>query len=125
MAKRTPPWPAYPEWSTARYFSFLRSGLRSLSRKWPPIYQCLHNARRAYTGTNKRRKWEYNCKSCGGWFDAKQVAVDHRIPCGELNSHEDLPEFVRKLFCSADELDVLCHTCHDVKTKQEREERKK
>lgn len=35
-----------------------------------------------------------------------------------------LPEFVRKLFCSADELDVLCHTCHDVKTKQEREERK-
>lgn len=125
MARRTPPWPKYPEWTTSRYWTFLRSGLRSLSRKWPPIYQCLHDARRPYKGENKRKKWEYQCASCQEWFDAKSVAVDHRIPCGELNSYEDLPIFVERLFCGVDELDCLCHSCHDAKTKQEREDKKK
>ena len=125
MGKKTPQWPDYPAWTTSRYWTFLRSGLRSLSRKWPPIYEALHKARRPYTGTNKRKKWEYQCKCCSNWFDAKSVAVDHRVPCGELKCYDDLPGFVERLFCGVDKLDVLCHDCHDAKTKYEREEKKK
>ena len=33
--------------------------------------------------------------------------------------YDDLPKFVETLFCEQDNLQVLCKTCHDEKTKLE------
>jgi len=102
------------------FWSFIRSALRQKSRWWKPITECKMKARRAYKGPNKRQKFEYLCNSCKTWFPEKQINVDHMVGAGSLNCGQDLPGFVDRLFCEQDNLQVLCTTCHDHKTKLEK-----
>jgi 5-methylcytosine-specific restriction endonuclease McrA len=106
--------------TNAMFWSFIRSALRNKSRWWKPITQCRMNSRRAYKGTNKRQKFEYQCNKCKNWFPDKQIAVDHKVPAGSLNNGDDLKGFVERLFCEVEDLQVLCTGCHDVKTKLEK-----
>lgn len=103
------------------FWSFIRSALRQKSRWWKPITECKQKARRPYKGPNKRQKFEYQCKSCEQWFPDKKVNVDHIVPAGTLRTAADLPGFVERLFCEIDGLQVLCSTCHDKKTKSEKQ----
>ena len=103
------------------FWSFIRSALRQKSRWWKPITECKMKARRAYKGPNKRQKFEYLCNSCNRWFPEKQINVDHIVGAGSLNCGQDLPGFVDRLFCEQDNLQVLCTTCHDHKTKLEKQ----
>ena len=98
------------------FFTWLRSGLRSISRKHAPIYEALAAAKRPYVGDNPRQKVCYECAKCFKTYAAKEVAVDHRIDCGTLKCWDDVKTFMERLFCSKEGLDVLCHTCHDAKT---------
>jgi 5-methylcytosine-specific restriction endonuclease McrA len=102
------------------FWSFIRSALRQKSRWWKPITECKLKAKRAYKGPNKRQKFEYKCALCNNWFPEKQINVDHIKPAGSLNCAQDLPGFVERLFCEQDNLQVLCETCHDQKTKLEK-----
>ena len=102
------------------FWSFIRSALRQKSRWWKPITECKMKARRAYKGPSKRQKFEYQCNTCKSWFPEKQINVDHIVGAGSLNCKEDLPGFVERLFCELDNLQVLCTTCHDEKTKLEK-----
>ena len=102
------------------FWSFIRSALRQKSRWWKPITECKMKARRTYKGPNKRQKFEYLCNSCKTWFPDKQINVDHIVGAGSLNCGQDLPGFVDRLFCEQDNLQVLCTTCHDHKTKLEK-----
>lgn len=122
-APRTPPYPNYPTWSTSRFFGFLRSALRSAYNRWPPKFQVLAKARRPYEGNDKRTKWEFQCNDCKGWKKSSEVSVDHIIPAGSLNTFEDLPGFCQRLFCSEDDLQLLCKDCHQIKTNEERKQK--
>ena len=102
------------------FWSFIRSGLRQKSRFWKPVLLSKEKAKRMYQGPNKKQKYEYQCNSCKKWYAAKDVNVDHIIPAGELNCATDLPGFVERLFCEVDNLQVLCSSCHDVKSNSER-----
>lgn len=102
------------------FWSFIRSALRQKSRWWKPITQCKLQAKRPYKGPNKRQKFEYQCAQCLKWHADKHINVDHIIPAGSLNCANDLPGFVERLFCEADNLQVLCETCHNVKTQKEK-----
>jgi hypothetical protein len=101
-----------------KFWTWLRSGLRSMSRRYPPIYEALAAAKRPYSGPNKKQKVCYECAKCGTLESAKNVAVDHTIDCGKLASWEDVQGFMARLFCGKEGLAVLCHVCHDVKTYQ-------
>lgn len=101
-----------------RFFTWLRSGLRSMSRRYPPIYEALAAAKEPYVGDNVRQKFAYRCAACDGVFPAKMVAVDHRVDCGSLTSWQDVVGFMERLFCKKEGLDILCHSCHDCKTYQ-------
>ena len=107
------------------FWSFIRSALRQKSRWWKPITKCKLESRRAYKGPNKRQKFEYQCNECKNWFADKKINVDHIIPAGSLRCAQDLPGFVERLFCEVDNLQVLCSTCHDGKTKLEKNTLKK
>lgn len=109
---RTPPFKNYPEWSEARFWSFIRSALRSASNRYPVKYGVKNKAKRDYVGSNKRQKYEYLCALCNNYFPAKEVEVDHIVPAGKLSSYEDLPGFVERLFCAEDGLRVVCKPCH-------------
>lgn len=121
---RTPPFGNYPNWSTAKFWGFIRSGLRSTYNKWPPKWEVLSAAKRAYTGKGKQQKWEFRCSACDTYHKAKEVSVDHIVPAGSLNNFDDLPKFVERLFVGPEGLQVLCAVCHALKTKNEREEKK-
>lgn len=120
MATRTPPFAPYPDWSTAKFFGFLRSSLRSASSKWPPKYEVLLAARRPSQSENKRLKWEFHCNACGSWFPQKEVSVDHIVPVGSLKTWEDISPFCQRLFVGQAGLQVLCTGCHHTKTQEER-----
>lgn len=120
MGVKTPPYANYPAWTEARFWAFIRSGLRSMWSKWPPKFMVLKAARRDYKGSNKRLKYEFQCAHCSDWFPQKQISVDHVVPAGTLKSFDDVGPFLSRLLVAEDKLQCLCKTCHDRKTKDER-----
>jgi hypothetical protein len=102
------------------FWSYIRSALRQKSRFWKPITKAKMEARRPYRGPNKRQKFEYLCFICNKYYPQKHINVDHVVPAGSLNSAQDLPGFVERLFCEENNLQVLCTTCHDRKTKEDK-----
>lgn len=119
-AMRTAPCPQHPEWSTARYKTFVRSALRKAWTKWPPKFVALKRAQRASESTNKKLKWEYQCAHCQQWHRGDAVSVDHIVPWGDPWSMSFI-DACRALLVSADELQVLCDACHEIKTQFERQ----
>ena len=108
------------EWTEAAFWGFIRSGLRKLSMRWPPLVRlALDAVRRTNQSDNKRLKWEFQCERCEGWFARKEVEVDHIEPCGSLKSFADLSVFADRLFCESNGLRVLCSKCH-LKRREER-----
>lgn len=110
----------YPAWSRSKFFTFIRSGLRRLWSRWPPKYELKKKVRRKNQSTNRKLKWEYQCKKCTKWFADKLISVDHIVACGTLLDYNDLPNFVKNLLCGEDNLQVLCKKCHQSKTTSER-----
>lgn len=103
-------------WTEARYFSFIRSALRSAFQKWGPKHEAKKLAKRGYN--------QYECAHCGEIYGNKDTEVDHIEPAGSLKAFDDLPAFVERMFCEVDGFQVLCKACHQVKTNAERKARK-
>jgi len=118
MAKKVERTRAGGQWTEARYWSFIRSLLRKGFMTYPVKHHVLGQAKQVVTG--KRHRFEYQCSHCNQYHPAKDVQVDHIIPCGSLRCAEDIPQFVTRLYCEADNLQVLCKTCHQAKTNKER-----
>tara|TARA_R110000868_G_scaffold69210_1_gene204028 strand:- start:7485 stop:7880 length:396 start_codon:yes stop_codon:yes gene_type:complete len=106
------------------FWSFIRSALRQKSRWWKPVSECKQKAKRVYKGSNKRQKFEYQCNHCKNWYAEKNINVDHIIPAGTLTCANDLPGFVERLFCEVDNMQCLCTECHNIKTQNERKNKK-
>lgn len=117
---RTAPCPTHPEWSIARYKTFVRSALRKAWSKWPPKFVALRRAQRPSQSDNKKLKWEYQCAHCKEWHRGDFVSVDHIVPWGDPWSMT-FEAAIRALLVGADELQVLCNTCHDIKTAFEKQ----
>ena len=109
---RVPRTRAGGQWTEAAFWGFIRSNLRLMSRKWPPLLHALKLDRRPYTGPNKRQKWEVRCRICGKYYKAGDMEVDHIEPCGRLTCWEDVVPFMQRLLCEPDRLRVLCKACH-------------
>lgn len=115
------------QWTSARFNSFIKSALRSASRRWPVKFEAL---KAAYVGVmeNKatgRQAKHYRCAECSNLFPAKDVAVDHISPVVPLDWDGDWNVVIDNMYCEIDNLQVLCTGCHKIKTQQERLERKK
>ncbi len=129
---RTPPYPANIEWTTSRFWSFIRGSLRSKFRSWPPKYKCKALARtEIQDGLYKSGRFKgqpkmvgrFACAICNGAFMDKDVEVDHLVAAGSLKGAEDLAGFVTRMFCHEDHLQVVCKPCHKLKTAAERKKK--
>jgi 5-methylcytosine-specific restriction endonuclease McrA len=102
----------------AMFVSFVKSALRSASRRWKPIYDTLKEARRA--------RGIYECAGCGNLVPPtqnrkKNISVDHRIPIIDpVVGFVDWNDFIARLYCEREGLQLLCRTCHDAKSRKER-----
>jgi len=56
------------------------------------------------------------CDCCGEEFKMSELSVDHIMPAGSLRGPEDLESFITRLFCSYQNMQLLCKECHTVKT---------
>ena len=114
------------EWTEGRFRAFITSTLRGGFRKYPPKYEVLKEALwgKKLNSKTGRQCIHYTCASCKLEYPAKEVNVDHINPvvCPK-EGFIDWDTFVKRLFCSKDNLQVLCSKCHTKKTKQEREVR--
>lgn len=99
--------------TTQQFWNMIRQLLRRRTIYWLPIVNVRNRAKIPYKGPNKRRKYSYICEGCGGEFAASECNVHHKIEAGSLTCAEDLPGFVTRLFCSEEDLALLCHKCHD------------
>lgn len=70
---------------------------------------------------------QYTCAACGSVQGLGKINVDHRdpvIPVGKHYSELSWHQFLSRLWCSEDNLQVLCVTCHKAKSKEEARVRK-
>ena len=114
------------EWTEGRLNAFIMSTLRSGSRRYPPKWQVLDKAKtgkRINPATGRAAQF-YQCESCSNEYTSKEVEVDHKEPVVPLSGWVSWADTIKRLFCKADGLQVLCTKCHKAKSKQELKERK-
>jgi hypothetical protein len=100
-------------WTKARYFSFIRSALRSATMKYPAKQKYLESmCRKAPVGS--RAKKLVNCEECDLVMAKSHAHVDHIIPCGALKNFSDIERFASTLFCGVGNFAVLCKMCNEV-----------
>lgn len=107
------------EWTVGKFNAFITSILRAGSRKWAPKHAALHAAKteKKINVKTKRMAQHFECAHCCNEFVATEVQVDHIEDMGPNLSWD---EFIHKLYCEVDNLQVLCRECHAKKTKGER-----
>ena len=116
----------------AAFFGKIRSMLRQGWRYSQPYKDAIKRAKKPYMGIG-RRKFSIECESCGNKYAIGErletgetksgklktslaYQVDHKIDAGSLKCFADLSGFAERLFCSADDLQILCYHCHKEKT---------
>lgn len=112
------------QWTEGRIKGFIVSVLRSGARRWPPKYNTLENAcvgKKVNDKTGRIAK-HYTCNACKKEFTSKDVEVDHIISVVDpIIGFVDWNTFIERLYCPAENLQVLCKVCHKLKTKRERD----
>jgi 5-methylcytosine-specific restriction endonuclease McrA len=105
----------------------IRGALRRQFSRSPVVREVLMKVRREVPRYNKdgsrakKDAVQYRCTPCGQWTKSTAVSVDHISPVIDVQAgFVDWNQFVARLFCDANNLQVICDTCHDDKTYAER-----
>jgi hypothetical protein len=104
----------------------IKGALRRVMARSPIIRFVLDRAVHPYKKGVRGGK-QYICRCCKEAFPANRVAVDHIEPVVPTNrslESMDYNELVSRIFCLANNLQVICDVCHKTKTKAEMELRK-
>lgn len=116
----------------AAFFGKIRSMLRKEWRHSQMYRDALNRAKVPYLGGG-RRKYSIKCERCSVEYaigqrvitgqtkqgkdkDSLAYQIDHKLDAGSLKTFDDLSGFTERLFCSPDDLQVLCVFCHKEKT---------
>lgn len=110
-------------WTEAQFNSFVKNNLRSATRKWQPIQECRKKANRG--------RGIYECAHCGNLvpptiFDEdkrkrmKNIFTDHIKPIIDpAVGFTTWDECIERMYCEADNLQLLCKDCHSMKSREE------
>ena len=109
-------------WTEAKYNSFIKSLLRQGTRRWAPVSEVQKNAR--------VQRGLYRCNCCqedvpntirDGKKRVQNIFVDHIKPIIDPEKgFTTWDECIENMFCEADNLQLLCKDCHDIKSNEER-----
>ena len=115
-------------WTEARYNSFIKSAIRSMTSRWPVKYDALRAAQVGVKVNPKtgRNAMHYKCACCGEDFPVKEVQVDHKQPLipTDGSSQNDWNVIINRALVEVEGFQVLCKPCHKVKTAEENNERR-
>ena len=115
---------------TYNQVSAIRGALRRVFSHSPIVRQVMNKVRREVPKFNKdgsrakKDAVQYLCSKCLEYVKSTAISVDHIVPViGVDDGFIDWNTFVNRLFCSEENLQVVCKGCHDAKTASERSER--
>lgn len=102
----------------------LKNGLRGEIRKQfarSESYKSFIKSNRIEVQEGNRLRVFYKCAICSGLNPIKEINVDHIKPIGRgvLSSLSDILKFIDLVYCSHDNLQIVCKPCHSHKTKIE------
>ncbi len=105
--------------------------LRKISLYWPEMNEALKRAKvKVQVGHFKNGKPKFKtfikCESCDELFESeKDINRDHKVPVVDISGFENWDIYLNSLFCSSDNIQIICKPCHEGKTEFENEERTK
>lgn len=113
------------EWTEGRLKAFIIAVLRQGTRRYPPKYESLNEAKTEKRKNEKtgRIAQHYKCAKCKSDYPAKEVQVDHRRPVVGPEGFKDWNTYIERMFCDKKNFQVLCKSCHSSKTKKETQSR--
>jgi hypothetical protein len=105
----------------------IRGALRRIFARSPLVVEKMQESRREIPRYNKdgsraKKDWvQRQCEVCLSWVGSTKIVIDHKEPVISVNKgFVDWNTFVARLWCSIDNLQRICSTCHDLKTQTER-----
>jgi hypothetical protein len=106
--------------------NYIIKALRRADHRYPYRNIAIRNA---YFGTGKNPKTGrmvklYKCSCCKELFMRNQIQVDHKDPVVPVDGFDDWNGLINRLFCQAEERQVLCVSCHQEKSTEENKRRK-
>ena len=120
------------QWTVAKFNSFIKGGLRSLSNRWGPKFAC---KKAAWVKRGVYRCAGYLCEphlvpatlppKPGNKKRIDNAVVDHVSPVVPVTGFTTWDVIIKNMFCEVGGLQVLCHECHSRKTQEEQNNRKK
>lgn len=110
----------------AKLRNFIISQLRGSFRKYPIKYEVLREAatEKKVNPDTGRIAQHYRCNGCKKEFVQSSVQVDHIVPVMKATGFDTWDDYINSLFCSKDNLQVLCLGCHRIKTNNENKDRR-
>lgn len=116
-----------PGWTDAKFKGWIISLLRRGTLRWPPANQCLMAAKRGkkINPITGRMAEHYECAECHQLFPLKQVRKDHILPVVDpIRGFVDWDTYIERMFCAIDKFQIICRSCHTIKSQEERIQRK-
>lgn len=110
----------------SRTISMIKKTIRMTFLRYSPVYQeALQEALSMQKGPMGGNR--FHCRSCGDIFALKDIEVDHIVCVAEkaarvkLNSLEG---YYKAIWCDVSNLQVLCKSCHAIKTLEDKDRMK-
>lgn len=107
--------------------AIIRGALRRQFARSPVVREVMGKVRREVPKYNKdgsrakKDAVQYRCAVCNEWTKSTAISVDHIVPVIAVeDGFVDWNEFIARLFCGHENLQVICDTCHNSKTQAER-----
>lgn len=106
------------------------SAMRRVFRRYPGYKACLEAAKSEYFVPSKTgkpmRRVQFKCAKCLKQVKNTDKVVDHILPVVNPSvGYVDYNVYAQRLFCSIDNLQCICISCHKEKSRRENLERKK
>lgn len=97
--------------------AWLKQQLRKISRYWPEKNKVFHRV--------KISPGNYRCEGCKKIFQQKELQIDHVEPIVGLEGFVSWDMYIERMFCGYEKLQALCKPCHQTKTQEENQIRRK
>lgn len=119
-------------WTTARMRSFVMSGLRQASMRWPAKHKVINECYVKDGTTDRGHKCKlHKCPECGKLVKKGDLIADHIKPVIPIQWDNltntfvgyDWTTVIRNLFCEKEGFQARCKECHQKKTNGENEQR--
>lgn len=110
----------------AKKRNWIISQLRGSFRRYATKYEVLREAQteKKINASTGRIAQHYRCNCCKKEFVQSSVQVDHIVPVMKATGFDTWDDYINSLFCSKDNLQVLCKGCHQKKTNTENKDRR-